>query len=131
MLGWLATVQAETGDPESALATLDEAFRNIDDVAGRAWEAELRRLRGNILLAARPEAADDAERSYRDAIAVAQRQRARSLELRAATALAQALRGRGRKDEAREVLGPIYGWFTEGLDTADLREAKSLLAELG
>ena len=127
MLGWLATVQAETGDPETALSTIDEAFRHINDVAGHAWEAELRRLRGDILLAARPEAVDDAERSYRDAIAVAQRQRARSLELRAATALARLLQGQGRSAEALRVLAPIYDWFTEGLDTADLREAKPLL----
>lgn len=127
MLGWLATVQAETGDAETALSTIDEAFKHIDDVAGHAWEAELCRLRGNILLAAHPDAMDDAERSYMAAIAVAQRQRARSLELRAATSLVRLLRGQGRNDEARGLLAPIYAWFTEGFDTADLREAKALL----
>ena len=130
MLGWLATVQAETGDLEAALSTIDEAFEYINDVAGRVWEAELRRLRGNIMLAASPDALGDAERSYRDAIAVAQRQRACSLQLRATTSLARLLRGQGRNDEARGLLAPIYGWFTEGLDTADLREAKALLDEL-
>ena len=130
MLGWLATVQAGTGDAETALSTIDEAFRHINDVAGHAWEAELRRLRGDVLLAARPGAAGDAERSYRDAIAVAQRQRARALELRATTALARLLHGQGKGTEAVEILAPIYGWFGEGLDTADLRAAKAVLDEL-
>jgi len=130
MLGWLATVQAMTGDPQSALATIDDAFRHIDDVAGRAWEAELLRLRGDILLAARPDAAADAESSYRGAIAVAQRQHARSLELRASTALARLLRGQGRGAEALRALAPIYDWFSEGFDTSDLREAKALLDQL-
>ena len=130
MLGWLATVQADMGDPETALATIDDAFRQVGDVTGRAWEAELFRLRGNILLAARPDASSDAESSYRTAITVAQRQSARSLELRAATSLARLLQCQGRNDEARTNLAPIYGWFTEGLDTADLRAAKVLLDEL-
>jgi tetratricopeptide (TPR) repeat protein len=130
MLGWLATVQADAGDPESALGTIDAAFRHVNDVAGRAWEAELCRLRGDALLAARPGAVDDAERSYRDGIAVAQRQHARSLELRATTSLARLLRGQGKDDEARTLLAAVYDWFTEGLDTADLREAKALLDQL-
>jgi tetratricopeptide (TPR) repeat protein len=131
MLGWLATVQAQTGDHDAALWTLDVAFKQVNDVAGRAWEAELCRLRGDMLVAARPDAADDAERSYREAIAVAQRQGARSLELRAATSLARLLRGQGRDDEARGLLAPVHGWFTEGFDTADLKDAKALLDELG
>ena len=130
MLGWLATVQAATGDADAALSTIDEALKHINDTAGRAWEAELLRLHGDMLLAARPDAVHDAERSYRDAIAVAKRQRARSLELRATTSLARLLRGQGKADEARGLLAPIYGWFTEGLDTADPREAKALLDEL-
>ena len=126
MLGWLAIAQSEAGDHESALLTIEGASQHIDDIAGRAWEAELRRLRGTILLAARPEATDDVERSYRDAIAVAQRQSARSFELRAATALAQLLCGQGRKDEARGVLGPIFGWFTEGpIPPTSVREKQS------
>lgn len=131
MLGWLAIVQAETGDPEAALATIDEAMRQVDDVSGRAWEAELLRLRGDTVLAARRDAESDAERSYRDAIAVAQRQGARSLELRATTSLARLLRTQGRRDEARACLAPLYAWFGEGLETADLREAKEMLDALG
>jgi len=130
MLGWLATVQAQTGDPERALSTIDEAFEHISDVAGRAWEAELGRLRADILLAARPSATADAERLYRDAIAVAQRQGSRSLELRTTTSLARLLHQLHRSQEARTILTPLYGAFTEGLDTADLQEAKALLDEL-
>ena len=130
MLGWLATVQTEAGDPEGALSTVDEALKQTDDIAGRAWEAELRRLRGDILLAARPDTEVEAERSYNDAIMVARTQSARSLELRAATSLARFLRAQGRHDEARALLIPIFNWFTEGLDTADLKEAKQLHDEL-
>jgi class 3 adenylate cyclase/tetratricopeptide (TPR) repeat protein len=131
MLGWLAIVQAETGDPETALATIKGALRQVNDVSGHAWEAELRRLQGEVLLMARPDAADATERSYNDAIAVAQKQHARSLELRATTSLARLLRSQGRNEEARRRLAPILDWFSEGFDTADLAEAKKLLATLG
>ena len=130
MLGWLATAQAEIGDVETALATIDEALQLIGAISGRAWEAELRRLRGEILLAARRDAADDAERSYKEAIAVAKTQQARSLQLRATTSLARLLLGQGRTAEARAQLAETFGWFTEGFDTADLIEAKELLARL-
>jgi predicted ATPase len=130
MLGWLATLQADTGDPETALATIDEALQQISDVVGHAWEAELRRLYGTFLLVARPGAADQAERSYNDAITVAKRQRAHSLELRASTSLARLWRDQGKRAEARDLLAPIYGCFTEGFDTPDLKEAKALLEEL-
>ena len=130
MLGWLAAVQAETGDPEAALLTIDEAFKSINDVAGRACEAELHRVRGDCLLAVRPGAAGDVERIYRDAIAVAQSQRGRSLELRASMSLARLLNDQGRNEEAHMLLAPAYGWFTEGLETADLRDAKALLDKL-
>jgi tetratricopeptide (TPR) repeat protein len=131
MLGWLATMQAETGDPGAALLTIDEALKSINDVAGRACEAELLRLRGVCLLATQPGAADEVEQIYLDAIAVARAQRARSLELRATTSLARLLNDQGKKDQARLLLAPAYYWFTEGLETADLRDAKTLLDELG
>lgn len=131
MLGWLAKLQADAGEPETALSTIDEAFGYINDVAGRAWEAELHRLRGDILLMARPEVVEAAERSYKAAIGVAQRQRARSFELRAIMSLARLLHRQGRSDEARRLLRSVYGWFTEGFDAADLKEAKLLLELLG
>ena len=128
--GWLVTTEVEIEDPETALSTIDDALKHVDDVTGRAWEAELRRLRGDILLVVSANAADEAERSYNDAIAVAQSQCARSLELRAAISLARLLRSQGRNAEARERLAPIYGWFNEGFDTLDLKQAKALLGEL-
>jgi tetratricopeptide (TPR) repeat protein len=130
MLGWLATLQADTGTPEAGLSTINEALRQTNDVTGRAWEAELRRLRAEILLAARPDAGVEAELSYNNAIVVARDQGARSLELRATTSLARFLRAQGRIEEARARLGPICDWFTEGFDTADLKEARQLKDEL-
>lgn len=131
MLAWLATVQMEGGDPEAALSTIDNALKQINDVAGRAFEADLRRLRADVLLLVRPAAVDEAERGYSEAIAIAQNQHARSLELRATIALAHFLRRQNRNDEASGCLAAIRGWFTEGFDTADLMEAKELLKAIG
>jgi ATP/maltotriose-dependent transcriptional regulator MalT len=130
MLASLAAVQADAGDPKTALATVEGALQQISDVSGRAWEAELRRVRSNVLLAAHPEAAEEAERGYREAIAVAKTQQARSLQLRATTSLARLLLGQARTAEARAQLAETFGWFTEGFDTADLTAAKELLARL-
>jgi len=130
MLGWLASLQSTAGHVEAALSTLDDALGYTNDVSGRAWEAELLRLRGDVLLSANAEKAAAAEACYRDAIAVAQRQQARSLELRAATSLARLFLGRGKHKEGRQILAPVYDWFTEGFDTRDLRAAKELLDSL-
>jgi class 3 adenylate cyclase/tetratricopeptide (TPR) repeat protein len=130
MLGWLATVQSEGGDPQTSLLTIDEGFRHIDDVSGRAWEAELNRLRGDMLLAASANSIEEAEASYRKALSVAQSQRARSLELRSAVSLMKLLKARGREEEARPLLAAIFGSFNEGFDTADLREATELLKKI-
>ena len=92
-------------------------------------EAEMHRLRGTLLLSMHEHAA--AERSYRHALAVARRQTAKFWELRAALDLARLLRDQGKRQEARELLAPVYGWFTEGFDTADLQEARALLEALG
>jgi class 3 adenylate cyclase/tetratricopeptide (TPR) repeat protein len=127
MLGWLASVQSDAGDGESAIATVEEALRSVNDVSGRAWEAELRKLRGDLTVMWCSHALDEAERSYHDAIALAQNQSARSLELRATSSLARLLRSQGRNDAASARLAPIFGWFTEGHDTIDLIEARRLL----
>jgi tetratricopeptide (TPR) repeat protein len=92
------------------------------------FAAEIERMRGAVLL--RRGRSDDAERTFRQAMEIARRRSERSLELRAATSLGRLLAGTGRRGEARSVLAPIYGWFTEGLDTSDLHEARTLLAEL-
>jgi predicted ATPase len=95
----------------------------------RHWEAELYRVKGELLLESR--GSSEAETCFRRAIEIARRQSAKSLELRAVTSLSRRLlQKQGKKEEARQILAEIYGWFTEGFDTADLREAKALLEEL-
>ena len=96
----------------------------------RWWEAELYRLKGELLLARSTENQTEAEACFHQALDVARHQQARSLELRAAMSLSWLWQQQGKPDEARELLAPIYGWFTEGFDTADLQEAKGLLDEL-
>ena len=92
------------------------------------WDAELHRLVGTVLLAENK--LDEGQASLRQAIRIAQAQQAKSLELRAARDLARLWGEQGRRAEARDLLAPVYGWFTEGFDTADLKEAKALLDEL-
>ena len=93
------------------------------------WQAEILRLRGELLLLGtdRPSAADG---SFGHALDIARRQSAKSLELRAAMSLARLWRDQGKVRQARELLAPVYGWFTEGFDTRDLKDAKRLLEEL-
>ena len=96
-----------------------------------SYEAELHRLGGKLRLARDPAVASQvAERSFLHAIDIARAQQAKSWELRAATSLARLWGEQGRRTEAQELLAPIYGWFTEGFDTADLKEAKELLDHL-
>ncbi|GAH31925.1 unnamed protein product, partial [marine sediment metagenome] len=101
--------------------------RLVEETCGRHWEAELYRLRGELLL----QLSDDteAEVSLKKAIGVARRQSAKSWELRATTVLARLWQKQGKVDEAGQMLGEIYGWFSEGFDTPDLREARALLDE--
>ena len=94
----------------------------------RIAESELHRWRGDLSKARDDQ--DAAEQSYQRALAVARRQSARSLEIRAATSFARLWRDQGKRTEARDLLAPVYGWFTEGFDTADLKEAKALIDEL-
>jgi predicted ATPase len=108
-----------------------EALVLVDRTGERWWEAELHRLKGKLLLARSPENHIEAEVCFQQALAVACQQQAKSLELRAAISLSRLWQRQGKRDEARELLVPIYGWFTEGFETADLQEAKALLAELG
>ena len=114
----------------------DEAERTLDDAFAAArrgihnWDSELHRTRGELSLLRSPNSSQMAERCFRAAIDVARQQSARSLELRATTSLARQLKSLGRRDEARAMLAEIYGWFTEGFDTTDLKDAKALLDEL-
>ena len=129
MIGALAEGQAQAGQTESGLATLAEAFALIDETDEGYYEAELYRLKGELLLVLGDEAG--AETNFGQAIQVARRQSAKSWELRAATGLARLLCEQGKTDEARQALGEVYNWFNEGFDTPDLQEAKALLEELG
>ena len=102
----------------------------VEQQEDRYWEAEIHRLRGVVLLwQMRPQQAE-AEACFQQALTVARRQEAKSLELRAAMSLSRLWRRQGKRAEAYALLAPLYGWFTEGFDTADLQEAKALLAAL-
>jgi hypothetical protein len=125
-LGSLAEASLEGFHCREASAALDEAFAIVEDKGERIWEAELFRLRGELKSADQGEAETDVRR----AIDVARLQQARSLELRATISLGRLLASQGRRDEARTMLADIYNWFTEGFDTADLKDAKALLDEL-
>ena len=116
------------GRTTEGLSYLTEAEQIIETTNDAFHEAELHRVRGDLLTAIGDQVA--AERSYQQAIAVAKRQSAKMFELRASTNLARLWRDQGKRNEARELLAPVYGWFTEGFDTLDLKEAKALLDEL-
>jgi class 3 adenylate cyclase/predicted ATPase len=131
----IADACRRTGAADDGLELIDAAGTAVEDADERDWEAEIHRLRGELLLAvgepARSDVAPLAESSFRRALEVARRQGARSLELRAAVSLSGLLRREGRDDEARDLLARVYSWFTEGFDTPDLREAAALAADLG
>jgi predicted ATPase len=124
----LAEAQAKSGQPEAGLTTLAEALALVEKTNEHHWEAELHRLRAELLLMQGDE--DEAEASFEKAVEVARRQSARSWELRAATGLARLWQKQGKKDDAHQVLTEIYNWFSEGFDTPDLREARALIETL-
>src|SRR5262249_51334589 len=105
-------------------------LRVADNTGEQYYTAELCRLKGALLLAQSSAQVDEAETCFRQALDIARQQQAKSLELRAATSLSRLWHRQGKRVEARELLAPLYGWFTEGFDTADLHEAKALLEEL-
>ncbi len=114
---------------DQGLQTVAEGLKVLENSGARLGEGELRRLKGELLMLDSG-AENQAEGSFRDAIEVARRQSAKWFELRTTTSLARLLAKREKTGEARTMLAEIYGWFTEGFDTADLREAKALLEEL-
>ncbi len=122
----LAEAELRAGNFEEGTAVLIQGERSTDEW----WRAGYLRLRGDLLLRGPNDDRGAAERLYRQAISVAAGQRAKSLELRAATSLAMLLGEQGRRSEGYAVLAPVYGWFTEGFGTLDLKEAKALLGEL-
>jgi predicted ATPase len=130
-LALLAEASAKVGQTTEGLEALAEALATLAKSGVRWWEAELHRLRGELLLQSSVAQPEEAAACFQHALAVARRQQAKSLELRAAMSLARLWQQQGRRAEARDLLVPIYGWFTEGFDTADLQDAKVLLEELG
>jgi predicted ATPase len=157
-LALLAEAYGKAGRIEEGLNTLTEALSLVDKTGERYYEAEIYRLRGTLMhqsktsqqqaegksktgqdeseatntqhLTSSPQAEAEAEACFHKAIDIARKQEAKSLELRAVMSLARLWQRQGKRDEARQMLAEIYGWFTEGFDTADLQEAKTLLEEL-
>ena len=129
-LSYLAKAYAELGQFDDAWRSIGEAMVAIETTKERWCEAEVNRIAGEIaLMSPEPDAAK-AEAYFERALAVARQQQAKSWELRAAMSLARLWRDQGKVQQARELLAPVYGWFTEGFDTRDLKEAKALLEEL-
>jgi len=126
----LAKGYGEIGAPEQGLTLVDEVLTAIERNSEYQMKAELYRLKGQLLLLQKQSNSEEAEQWFRTAIDLARGQQAKSWELRAATSLAQLLKKLSRRDEARNLIARIYNWFTEGFDTADLKNAKALLEEL-
>jgi predicted ATPase len=130
---WYLTLLAEAlalaGKIEEALAALDDALAKAAVSGVSEWNAEIHRLHGELTCRLPHPDPTKVEDSFRTALAIAREQGTRGYELRAAVSLARLRRDQGRRAEARDLLAPVYGWFTEGFDTADLKEAKALLDE--
>jgi predicted ATPase len=129
-LALLAEAFGTTGEPHAGLTVLTEALTFAETTGERWYEPELYRLKGELLLAQSPDNHTEAETCFQHAIRIAQNQQAKSFELRAATSLARLWQQQGKRQEAHDLLAPVYNWFTEGFDTADLKDAKALLDEL-
>jgi predicted ATPase len=130
-LALLAKASAQVGQCEAGLSLLAEALAVANDTGERRWDAELYRLQGEVLLARSAEHDTEAETCFRQALDIARQQQAKSWELRAAMSLSRLWQRQGKRAAAHELLASIYDWFTEGFDTADLQEARTLLEELG
>ena len=126
----LAEVADHLGHPADGLQALAEAHTLVEQHEERYWEAEVHRLRGVLLRRQTMTQPEEAEAWLRRALDVARRQEAKSLELRTAMSLSRLWQQQGKRTEAHALLAPIYDWFTEGFDTADLQEAKALLDAL-
>ena len=131
ILSFLASGLGKVGRHEEGLQVLEEGFASVAKTGQQGSSPWLHRIKGELLLEQDPSDGANAELCFRTAIEIARRQSARSHELRATTSLARLLAKQGRCDEARTMLAEIYNWFTEGFDTADLKNAKALLDELG
>jgi class 3 adenylate cyclase len=129
-LSYLTRAYADLGRFDDAWRCIDEAITAVETTQERWWEADVHRIAGEIaLLSPKPDVAK-AEAYFERALAVARQQQAKSWELRASMSLARLWRDQGKVQQARELLAPVYGWFTEGFETRDLKEAKALLEQL-
>jgi class 3 adenylate cyclase/predicted ATPase len=129
-LSWLAEAYGHGGQVAEGLAVMTQALDMVEGTDEGWWTAELYRLKGEFLLSSAPDNQPEAESCFYQALSIAQNQSAKSWELRAATSLARLWQQQGKRQDAYDLLAPVYAWFTEGFDTADLQEAKSLLAGL-
>ena len=130
LLALAIEVHRKSGNLEEAQALLAEALTLIDKTAMRSWAAELYRLAGECLLAQALPNMQEAGTYFQQALDLARQQQAKLFELRAAMSLGRLWHQQGQRAQARQLLAEVYDWFTEGFDTADLQEAKRLLAEL-
>jgi predicted ATPase len=128
LLTWIAEAHAVLGQPADQQNCLAEAVRIVETTDERVSEVELHRVWGDLLNATGDRSG--AEQHYRQAIGVGERQSAKLFQLKASASLARLWRDQGKRAEARDLLGPIYNWFTEGFDAPDLRDAKALLDAL-
>ena len=129
-LSYLARASAEVGQVDDGRRCIEEAMTAVETTKERWYEAEVNRMAGEIaLLSPKPDVAK-AEACFERALAVARKQQAKSWELRAAMSMARLWGDQGRRQQAHKLLAPVYGWFSEGFDTHDLRKAKDLLGEL-
>jgi predicted ATPase len=129
-LSYLTRANAEIGQFDEARRCIDEAMTAMETAKERWCEAEVNRIAGEFALLSREPDLVKVEAHFEHALAVAREQQAKSWELRAAMSMARLWRDQGRRSQARHLLAPIYGWFTEGFDTLDLKQAKVLLDEL-
>ena len=126
----LAMAYAELGQLDDARRCIDDAIDKVERSKEKCWEEEVHRIAGEIALKSLAPDREKAENYFEYALSVARAQQAKSWELRAAMSMARLWRDQGKVQQARELLAPVYGWFTEGHDTRDLKEAKALLEEL-
>ncbi len=129
-LGLQAETRARAKRIDDGLASVAEALALTDKTEERCWQAELNRIKGELLIAVSSDHRAEAESCFSHALDIARRQEARSWELRAGVSLARLWRDQGKRKQAHDLLAPIYGWFTEGFDTADLKETEALISEL-
>jgi predicted ATPase len=130
LLSHLAAANADPRQFDDAWRCIDEAITTMNVSKERWWESDIYRVAGEITLKSPAPDAAKAQAHFEQALAVARAQQVKSWELRAAMSMARLWRDHGKRQRARDLLAPVYGWFTEGFDTLDLKEAKSLLEQL-